>query len=585
MADLLQLLQHAIDHHRSGRLAEAEVVYREVLANDPHNPDALHLLGVLSTQGGNPAAGLDLIRQAIAHRPNAAIFHNNLGKALADCGDWAESLASHQRALALDPQYAEAQFNLGVAYQTQGDYVAAEAAYRQTLRLSPKLYKAAHNLGVVLMGQGQPRAAANSLRQALEIKPDESDTHRTILQAILYDPALSDAALFAEHQRFEACFAAPLYGEARPPENERDPNRRLRIGWLSSDFSDHPVARNLAPIFAHRDRKAAEFICYADVLAADATTATFKTFADGWRSIIGRSDAEVVELVRSDRIDILVVLAGRFDRNRPLVAAHRPAPIQVSFHDPATSGLKVMDYLIADPILSPRRTSEQFTERVVRLPSFYIGAPIEDAPPLTPLPLLSAGVATFGSFNSPAKVTEEVVRLWAQVLKESPGSRLLLKYKDRFQPLEGRLRENLAAASIAGQRLEVSPTTTDHRSHLALYNRLDIALDPFPFTGSTTTFEALWMGVPVITMAGPRMAARWSASILHALKLDELIAHSPEEYVAKAVALARDAARLMELRATLRKRLASSPLCNGPLRSRQMERLFRALWRRWCQSN
>jgi protein O-GlcNAc transferase len=582
MADLPQLLQHAIDHHRSGRLAEAERLYREALDGDPQNPDALHLLGVLCTQRGDPAAGLDLIRQAIAQRPGAAMFHNNLGKALAECGSWMESIASHRRALELDPRYAEGWFNLGVALQGQGDYAHAEAAYRETLKLAPNSYKAAHNLGVVLMGLGQPRAAVDALHRALQIKPDESDTGRTILQAILYDPTLSDAALLAEHRRFEARFAASLYCDDQSFRNDRDPERRLRIGWLSSDFRDHPVARNLEPLFIHRDRRTTEFICYADVPAADATTAKFKVLADSWRPLAGRSDAEVAELIRADRVDILVILAGRFDHNRPLVAAHRAAPLQVSFHDPATSGLRDMDYLIADPVLAPRRVSEQFTERIVRLPSFYIAAPIVDAPPLTSPPLLSTGVATFGSFNSPAKVNNEVVGLWAQILNGSPGSRLLLKYKNRFKSLEAQLRENLAMASISGERLEIVPAATDHRNHLNLYNRLDVALDPFPFTGSTTTFEALWMGVPVITLAGQNMAGRWGASMLHALKLDELIAHSPAEYVTKAVTLARDPVRLAELRADLRERLASSPLCDGRLRSRQIDRLFRALWRRWC---
>jgi predicted O-linked N-acetylglucosamine transferase (SPINDLY family) len=316
-------------------------------------------------------------------------------------------------------------------------------------------------------------------------------------------------------------------------------------------------------------------------LTPDATTANLKSLADGWRSIVGRSDGEVAELIRSDRIDILVVLAGRFDRNRPLVAAYRPAPVQVSFHDPATSGLAVMDYLIADQVLSPRRTSEKFTERIVRLPGFYTAAPIEDAPPVMPSPQLSSGTITFGSFNSPAKMTEDVVQLWGRVLQQVSGSRLILKYKNRLSSLEAALCETLAASSLAGDRLEVITTVTNHRSHLELYNRLDIALDPFPFTGSTTTFEALWMGVPVITMAGSNMAARWSASMLHALDLDELIAHSPDEYVAKAAALAANPARLVVLRATLRERLAASPLCDGRLRARQFERLLGALWRRW----
>jgi predicted O-linked N-acetylglucosamine transferase (SPINDLY family) len=188
----------------------------------------------------------------------------------------------------------------------------------------------------------------------------------------------------------------------------------------------------------------------------------------------------------------------------------------------------------------------------------------------------------FGSFNNPVKVNDSVLGLWGGILRQVPRARLQLKYRNRFGPLRGRIERVLAAESVTADRLELSDEALAHAGHLALYNRIDIALDPFPFTGSTTTFEALWMGVPVVTLAGRTMASRWSASILHALKLDELIAHSPADYVAKAVALANDPPRLAELRSTLRARVANSPLCDGRGRTRQIERLLRAVWRRWC---
>jgi len=289
----------------------------------------------------------------------------------------------------------------------------------------------------------------------------------------------------------------------------------------------------------------------------------------------------VAALVRADEVDVLVVLAGRFDRNRPLVAAYRPAPVRVSFHDPGTSGLSAVEYLIADRTLVPRRREERFSERVVCLPSFYIHAPLE-GPQVGPLPAAERGYVTFGSFNNPAKVNDEVLALWGEVLRAVPGSRLKLKFKNWFgnQGLRERMLRGLGSES---DRVEFMAAEAARGEHLALYNDVDIALDPFPFTGSTTTFEALWMGVPVVTLAGAAMAGRWSASILQALKLPELVAGSRAEYVGIAAGLAGDLSRLAGLRAGLRDRVAGSPLCDGRSRARQVERIYRALWRRWCK--
>ncbi|HEX9465847.1 MAG TPA: tetratricopeptide repeat protein [Alphaproteobacteria bacterium] len=579
--DSRQTLSDALRQHQAGRLAEAEASYRVVLKDDPANPDALHLLGVLRHQQGDSAAAESLIRQAIAINPNAPMFHNNMGKTLAEKGDRPGALASYRRAIELAPDYAEAHYNHGVCLQADGDYVAAEAAYRRALGLAPANDKAAVNLGAALLGQGRPQEAILALRHALTVKPDDADTYRLLLTALLYDPTADAGTYAAEHRRFAGQFAA-LRAPAPAPANPRDPERRLRIGWVSSDFRDHPVARNLEPIFTHRDRSRFETVCYAEVAKPDATTARYKSLADSWRSIVGRTDRDVAELIRSDGIDILIILAGRFDHNRPLIAAYRPAPIQISFHDPGTSGLSAIDYLIADPVLAPPRTDEAFAERILYLPSFYIHEPLRDAPPVGPPPSAVAGHVAFGSFNNPVKVNDSVLGLWGGILRQVPRSRLQLKYRNRFGPLRGRIDRVLAAESVAADRLELSDEALAHAGHLALYNRIDIALDPFPFTGSTTTFEALWMGVPVVTLAGRTMASRWSASILHALKLDELIAHSLADYVAKAVALANDLPRLAELRSTLRARVANSPLCDGRGRTRQIERLLRAVWRRWC---
>lgn len=336
------------------------------------------------------------------------------------------------------------------------------------------------------------------------------------------------------------------------------------------------MGRNLEPVLANRDRERFEVVLYADVAREDATSARLKALADRWESIAGLSDAAVADRVRGEGIDILVLLAGRFDRNRPLVASWRAAPVQVSFHDPGTSGLREMDYLIADRVLVPgKRPVERFTERVVRLPSFYVHAPLAGLT-IGEAPSRNLGRVTFGSFNNPAKVGPGVLALWREVLDAVPGSQLRVRFKNWFSNTG--LRDRFERALGAG-RVEFEGEEADLAGHLCSYNRVDVALDPFPFTGSTRTFEALWMGVPVVTLAGEAMAGRWSASMLRALGLGDLIAGTPEEYVRVAVGLAGDGSRRADLRRSLRARVAASPLCDGRARARQIERLYRALWK------
>lgn len=414
--------------------------------------------------------------------------------------------------------------------------------------------------------------------------------HRDLLWSILCDPALDEAERFTGHRRYAARFAWPQYRHLRPHANRPDPERRLRVGYVSSDLRAHSVARNLEPLLAGCDRRGFALHFYADCPNPDAITARFQALADGWHDIRGLSDAAVAERVRADGIDILVILAGRFDNNRPLIAAHRPAPVQVSLFDGATSGLDTMDYLIADPVLVPRRNRRYFTERVLSLPRFYLHAPLPDPPKPGPLPMLRNGFVTFACFNNPAKLNDAVLHLWGRLLSGLPGSRLVLRYQGWYG--SARLRDRVLAIlqchGVAGDRIDLLSGALSgalpQAGHLALYQMADVALDPFPFGGSTTSFEALSMGVPVVTWPQPAMMSRWSASMLSALGLDEWVAGSAADYIAIATRLAGDPDRLAGWRATLGERLAASSLCDGPAKTRQLERLYRAFWRRWCRA-
>jgi predicted O-linked N-acetylglucosamine transferase (SPINDLY family) len=613
------IFRQAVAHHQAGRLAEAADAYRRVLDLRPdHAATHFNLGQILFGQGkadeaaaafaravalkpddaeahlglgaalkilGRLDAAADALERTVALKPDLAPAHNNLGNVLQAQGRLEEAVDAYQRARALKPDYPEASYNLGNALAALERLDAARDAYTRALALNPNLAKAHCNLGTLLQSQGRIDESLAHYRRALELEPDFVACHQNLLTGILYHPGLDDAARLAEHLRF-ARDHAPAGVRPRPHPNVPDPDRRLRLGYLSADLRDHPVACNLIPLIEARDRSRFELFLYADLRRLDDASRRFRELADGWRVVAGLSDAEVADRIRADGIDILVCLAGRFEGNRPLVAAHTPAPVQVSFFDPATSGLAAMDYLIADPVMVPRRSKESFVERVVRLPSYHLAQPIDAAPPVAPPPMLASGVPTFGCFNNPAKITDRVLDLWGELMGEVPGSRLLLKFRRLYASaaLRERVHAALGARGVGPERVVLRAETQSLADHLALYSRIDVALDPFPFSGSTTTFESLWMGAPVVTLAGEFMVGRWSASMLSATGLSELVAASPAEYIAICCRLAAAPRKLAELRAGLRARVATSPLCDAKSHARHIERLYRAFWRRWCRS-
>jgi protein O-GlcNAc transferase len=567
-----------------GLLDEAAACFRQVLALRPDHPEAHSNLAMTVLDQGETEAALTLLDRALALRPDYPEAHYNRAIVLERLGRPDEAEAANRRALALRPDYAEAHLNLANIQMPKGEIDEARTHAERAIAIRPDHAMAHNTLGNILETLGRFDDAAAHLRRALEIDPTYVNAHRNLLASTLYQPSWTPEQRFAEHRRFEARHAQPLYPDAVSFDNSRDPGRRLRIGYLSSDLWNHPVGRNLLPLIEAHDRSKVELAFYAHVIRPDATTRRFQSLADLWRPVQGLSDGAVADLIRADAIDVLVVLAGRFDRNRPLVAAHRPAPVQISFHDPATSGMEVMDAIITDRVMTPRHGTELFAERPLRLPSFYLHDPIAEAPPVAPPPMLRNGHPTFGSFNNPAKLSDQTLALWAGVLRAIPGSRLRLKYKTWFAApgLVRRVLDVMAGHGVAPERIELPGASEDTRAHLSQYDAIDIALDPFPFNGSTTTFEALWMGVPVVTLAGETMVSRWSASMLTTLRLTGLIAASPADYVDICQRLVSDPAALAGLRAGLRDRVAASPLCNSGLKARHLERAYGALWRRWC---
>ncbi len=566
----------------TGRYAELESQSHLLLKRYPDSGFAWKLLGTaLGVQGKDALLAL---QQAAALLPDDVDAHNNLGNTLQDLGEFEGAVASYRRAIEIKPDFVSAQYNLGIALSALGRADEAVESYHRALAIKPDYAEALSNLGNAQRDLGQHDSAMSYYLRALAIKPDCLDANRAYLTALLYHPNITVERLFDEHIAFAERTCAALGGFGQPTFNSRNARKKLRIAYVSSDFRNHPVGRNIRPLLERHDRCNFEVYLYGDVKRPDSMTDWFKSMADSWCSIVGISDAAAAEIIRRDEIDILVLLAGRFDDNRPLIAAYQPAPVQVSFHDPATSGLKEMSYLLVDRMLSPRDTVERFTERIVHLPTYYVHAPMERTPDVSPLPARKKGYITFASFNNPSKVNEQVVILWSRVLQAVPGSKLILKYKNTFGNAKVRQRyvELFQAQGIEAHRLELANADEAVEQHLARYAEVDIALDPFPFTGSTTTFEAVWMGVPVVTLLGDHMVARWSGSMLKKLKLDALITHSEAEYVEIAQHLAQNLDQLELLRAGLRERVAQSPLCDERGRARQIERVYRWMWAKWC---
>jgi predicted O-linked N-acetylglucosamine transferase (SPINDLY family) len=488
------------------------------------------------------------------------------------------------RAFRLAPEDARAANTLGVAWQQSGRRDPAFVAYRIAAVLDPALETAWINLANILVAQGEPAAARSGFRRALAIVPDHPVANDNLLFTLNYlDDLTPDERLLAACT-WAARRARPMTPMIRRLRNPVNPDRQLRIGYLSADLYDHPVVYNLGHLLRLYDRDRFQIYAYAEVERLDHASALIQRDITGWRSTIGVGDGTVAEMIRVDGIDILVALAGHTGMNRIRVLGARPAPVQVSYGDLTTSGMEGVDYWLTDPILHPPDTTERFVEELVRLPVFEVHLPPDGAREPGPPPSLARGHVTFGSFNNLAKLTPAVTALWARVLHAVPNSRLVLKYMGELDAPEAaaRFRRRFVQHGIAPERLDLVGGAV---ARAALFDRidgLDVALDPFPFNGCTTTFEALWMGVPVVTRRGDRFVGRVGEGMLTRLGLDDLVADDAEGYVRIAAALAADVERRAMLRATLRARLTASPLCDPIAHIRAVEAAYRTMWRRWC---
>jgi len=688
-------IQHAAElalrHYQAGRLAEAETLYRQILAVQPHHVGALHHLGIIACKSGHHQLGVEYFRQVIGLNPSDPIAYSNLGAALADRHRFDEAVTEYRRALELKPDYPEAHHNLASAFWRKGRLDEAIASCRRALQLKPAFAEAHNTLGNALKDRGQIDKAIAAYRRALELQPNEPDFYNNLGNALREQGRLDDGmaaclrALEIKPGHLEACtnlanafkdrgqldetvtafrraielaparadlrsnllyalhfvpgdispviaheqrqwnreFGEPLKCFVRPHANDPNPDRRLRVGYVSPEFRDHVIGRHLCPLLLHHDHSKFEVLCYSGVVQADELTAEFQRHVEGWRSTVGVSDEALVEMIRQDGVDILVDLTQHLAGNRLPVFACQPAPVEVSFAGyPASTGVESIAYRLSDRWLESEsgieagRTSQDIPqemqvagcrlqddsernfhpvscilhpasafspfERVYLIDSFWCYHPHGMEVEVNPLPAKVSGTITFGSLNNFCKINDLVLRLWSRVLAQVKDSRLILL--TGFGSHRQRTLEFLAREGVQPARVEFAERRP-HREYLKLYHGLDIVLDPFPYGGHTTSLDALWMGVPVVSLAGERSVSRAGLSILNNLGLPELVALSEEDYVKIAAELAGDLPRLAELRRELRSRMEASVLMDAPRFARRIEAAYRSMWRCWCAEN
>ncbi|MEI7535864.1 MAG: tetratricopeptide repeat protein [Comamonadaceae bacterium] len=571
----------------SGDALAALAAYETALSHDSAYAAAHYNSGNALVALGRGTDALVAYRLAIALKPDFVDAEVALGAALDDLRQFDAAAASYRRALAMQPDYAQVHSNLGNTLKELGQFRDAAASYRRSLEIDPSYAQGHNNLGNVLKDLGQLGEAEACYRRALHLNPGYAEAHSNLLFLLNYSDEKDPSLLLSEARQY----GEALTRQARAAtinRNNREPDRCLRIGFVSGDFRSHPVAYFFEAVLtalAAQTSGRLELFCYHNHSAVDEVTERIKSLCHGWRSVVSLSDERLARGISDDRIDILIDLAGHTAHNRLPLFAWKPAPVQLSWLGYfATTGVATIDYLIADPLTLPESEEVNFTEKIWRLPQTRLcfSAPDVDVE-VNALPALSNGWLTFGCFNNLTKMNDSVVTLWAQVLASVPGSRLFLKSPQFSEAsVQQEVVERFAACGVDRSRM-IMEGLSSRAAYLKTYQRVDVALDPFPYTGGTTTCDALWMGVPVLTLAGERLLSRQGVGLMTNAGLPEWVARNAEDYVAHAASHASDLKALALLRSRLRQRVLASPLFDATLFAHHFELALREMWRQCCR--
>lgn len=569
------------------QLDEAIHYFQKAVNLNPGRSDIYGNLGLAFKEKGHVRAASESFMKVLQIDPDNIIGVLGLAAVLQENRNFDKAEEYYRKALLLDPENAGIYFNLGLLYIEKWELDSSIECFQKAVQFrknDPNVY---YRLGAAYFLKGKLDLAAENYNRALSLKDDFTEVHQGFMMLMSYTRDFGPEEVLSAHQRFAEKFEQPLLSHIFPHSKKGVNGKRLRIGYVSPDFRRHSVAYFIEPVLTEHNREDFEVFCYSNLRTPDHATRRIRSSVEHWRDIYELSDEETVEVIRKDGIDILVDLAGHTGGNRILLFACRPAPVQVSWIGyPATTGLESMDYKIVDGYTDPPGMTERwYTEKLFRLPeSFLCYLPEGESPDVAPLPALTRGYITFGSFNNFAKLSRDSIKMWIRILKEAPNSRIILKshcFSD-----EGTRRyavEMFAREGVGEERVELLLYDPSLQDHLSLYGRFDIALDTFPYNGTTTTCEALWMGVPVITLAGNTHASRVGVSLLRNVGLGDLVAATPEEYVRTAVELASDIKNLHTLRNSLRNIMRHSPLTDAKRFTANLERCYQQIWEDWCK--
>ena len=618
---VLNSFGNALRH--ADRFEEARSVLEKAIVLAPNHAEAHNNLGLVLTLLGHRDDAERLFLRAATLRPDLPVLANNYGTLLLKMFRLEESIAALEKAVALDPDYGDALVNLGVAHFMRGNYDEAVAAYRKVIEQQPDNVFARYSLGVAFLEQQDLTEGASQIERVLDLEPDNVmalntlgvallDQHRVVeardamakaaeadtmsapvytsnfLFTSLYIPDLCNADIFAAHCAFGKRFTSNTPNSDRPHANDRDPERKIRLAYMSPDFRGHSVAFFMEALLEKHDRSVIEIVLYSNTTRADVVTEAMQGAADIWVETAGLADDALVNRIRDDGIDVLVNLGGHTSGNRLPVCGQKPAPVQIEYLGyPDTSGVAAMDYRLTDARADPPgEADDRCVERFIRLPDcFHCYRPNSKAPQPAPAPHIERGYVTFGSFNVLPKLNEMVVGTWAKILSQVQNARFYLKCKQlKTESVRERVFGYFADAGIDPGRIDMEAFVPSVQEHLNQYAGVDLALDTFPYNGTTTTCEALWMGVPVLTVEGNRHTGRVGLSLLHAAGLsDEFVTPDVDTYIEKAVAWGREPSRLAEVRSTLRGTMEQSPLRDEVGFTRTLEGIYRDVWRQWCE--
>ena len=648
-------LNHAMELHRTGRIAEADALYRQLYARFPQAVDLIHLIGLTTCELGRPQEGLPLIEESLRHRPTTAHYHANYGVKLIELRRFDEAVAALTRAVEMEPANAGHHYNLGNAYlqsdraavsvdcyhralalqpahhlaalqlgmalhgagrrdegiahyrrelaarptdyavatnlgallQDACDIDGAIEVFRQALQHEPKNFFAMNNIAIMLKERGEVSESVRMLLRCAELSPTSPEIRSNVILTMHYDPQAPDEAIAEQHQEWNRRFVTATPGAGHP--NDPTPTRRLRIGYVSADLRDHVVGRALLPALRHHDHAAFEIFCYSTNHEQELTK-EFQRHADHWRAMAGAADQDLLRQIKEDRIDILLDLSLHTSDNRLGVFAAKPAPVQVSWLGyPETSGLSTMDWRVSDRFLEPpggNRVADGAEKAWLHPDCWTCFEPADDYPEVNPLPSAQGEAFTFGCFNNYCKINDAVLSAWSRILRATPGSRLRLLTKPgthRRRTIEFMTAQGIAADRILFQDYVPHTAELSQGALLGRYHQVDLALDTFPYNGMSTTLDALWMGVPVVSFVDRRNLGRAGLSLLSNAGLAEFAVPSVDAYVELAIKTSQDKPTLAKLRAGLRTQMQGSPLLDAAGFTRKLEAGFRHMWVEWCR--